>query len=108
MDEPPERNQSAAAAARPRYRQGAYKAGGARPWTWPLVRRFFDRSANGWDQRVRPDPPEHLAALDAAVARLESPPASALDLGTGRGTERCGSHESFPTRASRAWTSRRR
>jgi ubiquinone/menaquinone biosynthesis C-methylase UbiE len=59
------------------------------PWTWPLVRRlvrrFFDRLAGGWDERVRPDAPEHLAALAAAVAHLESPPASALDLGTGTG-----------------------
>jgi ubiquinone/menaquinone biosynthesis C-methylase UbiE len=59
------------------------------PWTWPLMRRlvrgFFDRSASGWDERVRPDAPQHLAALAAAVARLEAPPARALDLGTGTG-----------------------
>jgi SAM-dependent methyltransferase len=59
------------------------------PWTWPLMRRlvrgFFDRSAGGWDARVRPDAPEHLAALAAAVACLEAPPARALDLGTGTG-----------------------
>jgi ubiquinone/menaquinone biosynthesis C-methylase UbiE len=59
------------------------------PWTWPLMRRpvrgFFDRLAGGWDERVRPDAPEHLAALAAAVSRLETPPARALDLGTGTG-----------------------
>jgi SAM-dependent methyltransferase len=59
------------------------------PWTWPLMRRpvrgFFDRLAGAWDERVRPDAPEHLAALAAAVARLEVPPARALDLGTGTG-----------------------
>jgi SAM-dependent methyltransferase len=59
------------------------------PWMWPLIRRFvrgfFDRSAGGWDERVRPDAPEHLAALAAAVAHLEAPPAHALDLGTGTG-----------------------
>jgi ubiquinone/menaquinone biosynthesis C-methylase UbiE len=59
------------------------------PWMWPLLRRFmrrlFDRLADGWDERVRPDAPEHLAALDAAVARVETPPARALDLGTGTG-----------------------
>jgi hypothetical protein len=59
------------------------------PWTWPLMRRsvrgFFDRSADGWDARVRPDAPEHLAALAAAVARPAAPPARALDLGTGTG-----------------------
>ena len=49
------------------------------------VRGFFDRVAVGWDERVRPDAPEHLAALAAAVARLEAPPARALDLGTGTG-----------------------
>jgi ubiquinone/menaquinone biosynthesis C-methylase UbiE len=59
------------------------------PWTWRLMRRpvggFFDRLADGWDERVRPDAPEHLAALAAAVARLETPPARALDVGTGTG-----------------------
>jgi ubiquinone/menaquinone biosynthesis C-methylase UbiE len=59
------------------------------PWMWPLIRRFarsfFDRSAEGWDERVRPDAPEHLAALAAAVARLEAPPGRAVDLGTGTG-----------------------
>jgi SAM-dependent methyltransferase len=59
------------------------------PWTWPLLRRplrgFFDRLAGGWDERVRPDAPEHLAALAAAIARVETPPARALDLGTGTG-----------------------
>jgi ubiquinone/menaquinone biosynthesis C-methylase UbiE len=49
------------------------------------MRRFFDRLAVGWDERVRPDAPEHLAALAAAVSRLEAPPAGALDLGTGTG-----------------------
>src|SRR5688572_30165979 len=36
------------------------------------VRGFFDRLADGWDDRVRPDAPEHLAAL-------------ALGTGTGAG-----------------------
>jgi ubiquinone/menaquinone biosynthesis C-methylase UbiE len=49
-----------------------------------LVRGFFDRLAAGWDERVRPDAPEHLAALTAAVARLDAP-ARVLDLGTGTG-----------------------
>ena len=51
------------------------------PWTWPLMRRsvrkFFDRLAGTWDERVRPDAAEHLAALAAAVARLEATPARA-------------------------------
>jgi SAM-dependent methyltransferase len=70
------------------------------PWTWPLVRPlvrpFFDRSADGWDERVRPDAPEHLAALTTAVARLEAPPASALDLGTGTGAGALWLARAFP------------
>jgi ubiquinone/menaquinone biosynthesis C-methylase UbiE len=49
------------------------------------VRRFFDRLAGGWDERVEPDSPEHLAALAAALDHLESPPRRALDVGTGTG-----------------------
>jgi ubiquinone/menaquinone biosynthesis C-methylase UbiE len=59
------------------------------PWTWPLMRRtvrgFFDGLAGGWDERVRPDAPEHLVALAAAVARVDGSPSRALDLGTGTG-----------------------
>jgi SAM-dependent methyltransferase len=70
------------------------------PWTWPLMRRpmrgFFDRSAGGWDERVRPDAPEHLAALAAAVARLEAPPGHALDLGTGTGAGALWLARAFP------------
>jgi SAM-dependent methyltransferase len=59
------------------------------PWMWPLMRRsvrgFFDRLADGWDERVRPDAPEHLVALAAAVAHLDAPPDHILDLGTGTG-----------------------
>ena len=78
------------------------------PWTWPVMRRpvrgFFDRLADGWDQRVRPAAPEHLAALAAAVSRLEAPPVSAPE----PAPERYGSPDSFRRRESRAWTSRRR
>jgi ubiquinone/menaquinone biosynthesis C-methylase UbiE len=70
------------------------------PWTWPLLRRFmrrlFDRLADGWDERVRPDAPEHLAALAAAVARVETPPARALDLGTGTGAGALWLARAFP------------
>jgi ubiquinone/menaquinone biosynthesis C-methylase UbiE len=70
------------------------------PWTWPLMRRlmrrFFDRLADGWDERVRPDAPEHLAALAAAVARLQAPPARALDLGTGTGAGALWLAQEFP------------
>ena len=82
------------------------------PWTWPVMRRpvrgFFDRLADGWDQRVRPDAPEHLAALAAAVSRLEAPPAGALDLGTGTGAGALWLARQFPEARVRAWTSRRR
>jgi len=70
------------------------------PWTWPLmrrsVRRFFDRRAGGWDERVRPDAPEHLAALAAAVARLEAPPSRVLDVGTGTGAAALWLAREFP------------
>jgi SAM-dependent methyltransferase len=69
-------------------------------WTWPLMRRpvrgFFDRLADGWDERVRPDAPEHLAALAAAVARLEAQPTRALDLGTGTGAAALWIAREFP------------
>jgi ubiquinone/menaquinone biosynthesis C-methylase UbiE len=60
------------------------------------VRGFFDRLAVGWDERVRPDAPEHLAALAAAVSRLEAPPARALDLGTGTGAAALWLARQFP------------
>jgi ubiquinone/menaquinone biosynthesis C-methylase UbiE len=49
------------------------------------VRRFFDRLASGWDDRVEPDSPEHLAALAGALDHLATPPRRALDVGTGTG-----------------------
>jgi SAM-dependent methyltransferase len=59
------------------------------PAAWPLVRRpvrrFFDRLAGGWDERIAPDSPEHLAALVAALDQLETTPRRALDIGTGTG-----------------------
>jgi ubiquinone/menaquinone biosynthesis C-methylase UbiE len=60
------------------------------------VRGFFDRLAGGWDERVRPDAPEHLAALAAAVSRIESPPSRALDLGTGTGAGALWLARAFP------------
>jgi ubiquinone/menaquinone biosynthesis C-methylase UbiE len=59
------------------------------PWAWPVLRRpvrgFFDRLADVWDERVRPDDPEHLAALAAAAEGIDAQPARILDLGTGTG-----------------------
>jgi ubiquinone/menaquinone biosynthesis C-methylase UbiE len=59
------------------------------PGLWPLMRRptrrFWERSAGGWDERINPDRPEHLAPLAAACDRLESEPEAILELGTGTG-----------------------
>jgi SAM-dependent methyltransferase len=58
------------------------------PLAWRLLRRptraFFDRAGPGWDQCIAPTG-QHLAALEAAVDRLERPPERILDLGTGSG-----------------------
>ena len=49
------------------------------------MRRFFDRLAPEWDERIRPDSPEHLAPLGAALDGIETIPRRALDIGTGTG-----------------------
>ena len=70
--------------------QGASRVVARWPVLWPLlrrpVRRFFDRLAGGWDRRVDPDSAQHLAALVAALDRLETAPRRALDIGTGTGS----------------------
>src|SRR5919112_3377343 len=59
------------------------------PFLWPLLRRptqrFWERAAERWDERIRPDSSEHLAPLAAACERLETPPRRILELGTGTG-----------------------
>jgi ubiquinone/menaquinone biosynthesis C-methylase UbiE len=59
------------------------------PWTWPLIRgpmrRFFDRSATGWDERTGAGSPEHLAPLAAALLFVKPAPERALDVGAGTG-----------------------
>ena len=59
------------------------------PGVWRVLRaptqRFWDRSASTWDERIRPERPEHLAPLAAACERLAEAPASILELGTGTG-----------------------
>ena len=59
------------------------------PATWPLVRapmrRFFDRVAEGWEQRTTAGSAEHLAPLAAALLRVSPEPERALDIGTGLG-----------------------
>ena len=58
------------------------------PWLWPLmrgpVREFFDRRANGWDERTGAGGPSHLTPLAAALTKIEEPE-RALELGTGTG-----------------------
>jgi SAM-dependent methyltransferase len=60
------------------------------PWTWRLlrtpVRRFFDRLAPGWDERVGGDSEQRLAPLGTALGHVARQPARALDVGTGTGT----------------------
>ena len=59
------------------------------PWAWPLfrgpMRRFFDRSAPGWDGRTGAGSVEHLAPLAAALLDVKPAPERALDVGTGTG-----------------------
>ena len=59
------------------------------PVLWPVLRRptraFWERTADRWDQRIRPDSAEHLAPLAAGCDRLEREPGRILELGTGTG-----------------------
>jgi hypothetical protein len=72
--------------------QGLSLAIARAPSLWPLLRRptrrFWERSARSWDERIRPDRPEHLAPLAAACERLEEEPEAILELGTARGQAR--------------------
>ena len=49
------------------------------------MRRFFDRSAPGWDGRTGAGSVEHLAPLAAALLHVKPAPERALDVGTGTG-----------------------
>ena len=59
------------------------------PACWPLVRapmrRFFDRMAEGWDERTTAGSAAHLAPLAAALLHVRPEPERALDIGTGLG-----------------------
>ena len=59
------------------------------PWAWPLfrgpMRRFFDRSAPGWDGRTGAGSVEHLAPLATALLHVKPAPERALEVGTGTG-----------------------
>jgi SAM-dependent methyltransferase len=60
------------------------------PVLWPAMRgatrRFWERSAASWEERIEPDRPEHLAPLAAACDRLDEEPGRVLELGTGTGS----------------------
>lgn len=60
------------------------------PWAWPLIRRpvarFFDSVAAGWDSRTDPGSSERLAALAAAVLKVDRSPERILDIGCGTGS----------------------
>jgi len=60
------------------------------PFLWPLLRApmrsYFDRLAEGWDERVEAGSVEHLAPLAKALLAVKPAPERALDIGTGTGT----------------------
>jgi SAM-dependent methyltransferase len=60
------------------------------PGSWPLLRRgtraWWDRMAPYWQDRIKPDAPEHLAPLAAACEHLPDLPKRILELGTGTGS----------------------
>jgi SAM-dependent methyltransferase len=59
------------------------------PLAWPLLRagtrRFFDREAAGWGERVDRSSAAYLAPLAAALLYVRPDPERALDIGTGLG-----------------------
>jgi SAM-dependent methyltransferase len=65
------------------------KAAAHAPWSWRLlkgpVRRFFDRLAPGWDERVGSGSDRRRAPLEGAVSHVEREPGRVLDIGTGTG-----------------------
>src|SRR2546423_3342355 len=70
------------------------------PALWPVLRgptrRFWERSAGTWEERIDPDRPDHLAPLAAACDRLPAAPERVLELGTGTGAGARMLAERFP------------
>ena len=60
------------------------------PFVWPVLKkptqRFWDKTAERWDDRVGAESAERAAPLTAACDRLEQAPRRILELGTGTGT----------------------
>lgn len=56
---------------------------------WPVIRagtrRFFDASAQGWDERTGAPSAEHLAPLAAGLTYVKPHPERTLEIGTGTG-----------------------
>jgi ubiquinone/menaquinone biosynthesis C-methylase UbiE len=50
------------------------------------MRRFFDRSAEGWDERTGAGSVEHLTPLAAALVHVSPAPERVIELGSGTGT----------------------
>lgn len=76
-------------AARRIYGRATSVAVSRAPVLWPLLRgpmrRYWDRMAPDWDERVGAGSADHLAPLAAGLLHVRPEPERALDIGTGTG-----------------------